>query len=221
MRSLAVLLSGTGTTLQNLIDVIAAGELPAKIAVVLSSNPNAYGVIRAQQAGIDVEIVNRKEFNDPVVFADAVNARLSRYDVDLLVLAGYNHLVKLDRRRNIPAINIHPALIPSFCGKGLFGDRVHKAVLDYGVRFTGVTVHFVDEEYDHGPVILQEPVEVRYGDTVDSLRSRVQQVEHRLYPTAIKLFVEGRLRIEGRTVVILPRQKDEGGRMKDEKRSNE
>ncbi len=204
--SLAVLVSGTGTTLQNLIDRIAAGELPARIAVVLSSKPDAYGITRAQKAGIPVEVVNRKEFKDVEAFADGVNARLEKYDIDLVVLAGYSHLIKLDKRRSIPAINIHPALIPAFCGKGYYGDRVHKAVLDYGVRFTGVTVHFVDEEYDHGPVILQEPVEVRHGDTVDSLRSRVQQVEHRLYPTAIKLFAERRLEVEGRNVVILPRR---------------
>jgi len=204
--SLAVLLSGTGTTLQNLIDRIAAGDLPARIAVVVSSKPDAYGIVRAQKASIPVEVVNRKDFKDPMDFADAVNARLEKHDIDLIVLAGYSHLITLDKRRQIPAINIHPALIPAFCGKGYYGDRVHKAVLEYGVRFTGVTVHFVDEEYDHGPVILQEPVEVRHGDTVDSLRSRVQRVEHRLYPTAIKLFAEGRLKIEARKVIILPRR---------------
>ncbi len=204
--SLAVLLSGTGTTLQNLIDRITAGELPARIAVVVSSKPNAYGIVRAQKASIPVEIVNRRDFKDAMDFADAVNARLEKHDIDLIVLAGYNHLITLDKRRQIPALNVHPALIPAFCGKGYYGDRVHKAVLEYGVRFTGVTVHFVDEEYDHGPVILQEPVEVRQGDTVDSLRSRVQRVEHRLYPTAIKLFAEGRLKIENRKVIILPRK---------------
>lgn len=204
--SLAVLLSGTGTTLQNLIDRIAAGELPARIAVVVSSKPDAYGIVRAQKASIPVEVVNRKDFKDAMDFADAVNARLEKHDIDLIVLAGYNHLITLDKRRQIPAMNIHPALIPAFCGKGYYGDRVHKAVLKYGVRFTGVTVHFVDEEYDHGPVILQEPVEVRHGDTVDSLRSRVQQVEHRLYPTAIRLFAESRLKIEARKVIILPRR---------------
>ncbi|MBN1592863.1 MAG: phosphoribosylglycinamide formyltransferase, partial [Candidatus Coatesbacteria bacterium] len=109
-------------------------------------------------------------------------------------------------RPRIPAINIHPALIPAFCGKGYYGDRVHKAVLEYGVRFTGVTVHFVDEEYDHGPIILQEPVEVRQDDTVETLKSRVHSVEQRLYPMAIKLFAEGRLKVQDHKVIILPRE---------------
>ena len=203
--SLAVLLSGTGTTLQNLIDRIQAGSLPAKIAVVVSSRPDAYGVVRAKSAGIPVETVNRKDFKDPMEFAEAVSARLQKHDIDLIVLAGYNHLIKLGTQPRIPAINIHPALIPAFCGKGYYGDRVHKAVLDHGVRFTGVTVHFVDEEYDHGPIILQEPVEVRQDDTVETLRSRVHRVEQRLYPMAIKLFAERRLEVQGRKVAILPR----------------
>ncbi|MBN1593823.1 MAG: phosphoribosylglycinamide formyltransferase [Candidatus Coatesbacteria bacterium] len=205
--SLAVLLSGTGTTLQNLIDKIAAGELPVKIAVVVSSRPDAYGVVRAHKAGIPVEVINRKDFEDPMEHAEAVKARLAKHDIDLIVLAGYNHIVALEKSRQVPAINIHPALIPAFSGKGFYGDRVHKAVLEYGVRFTGVTVHFVDDEYDHGPVILQETVEVRDDDTVETLRSRVQQVEHRLYPTAIKLFAEGRLKVEGRRVKIMPRRR--------------
>lgn len=205
--SLAVLISGTGTTLQNIVDRINEGTLPAKIAVVLSSKPDAYGIVRAKKAGLPVEIVNRKDFSDAMAFAGAVSERLCQYDMDLIVLAGYNHLIVLDQVRRIPAINIHPALIPSFCGKGYYGDRVHKAVLDYGVKFTGVTVHFVDDKYDHGPVILQEPVEVRQDDTVDTLRSRVLRVEHTLYPEAIKLFAEGRLKIEGRKVHILPRKR--------------
>jgi len=206
--SLAVLLSGAGTTLQNLIDRIQAGSLPAKIAVVVSSRPDAYGVVRAETAGIPVEVVNRKNFRDTMEFAEAVNARLQKHDIGLIVLAGYNHLIKLPER-GTPAMNIHPALIPAFCGKGYYGDRVHKAVLEYGVRFTGVTVHFVDEKYDHGPIILQEPVEVRQDDTIETLRSRVHSVEQRLYPMAIKLFAEGRLKLQGRKVIILPR-KDRG-----------
>jgi len=205
--SAAVLLSGTGSTLQNLIGWIAAGKLPAKIAVVLSSKPDAYGVTRAKDAGIPVVIVNRKGFKDHTKFAQEVNDRLAKFDLDLIVLAGYSHLLLLDKLRNIPAINIHPALIPSFCGKGFYGDKVHKAVLEQGIKVTGVTVHFVDEEYDHGPIVLQEAVRVRRDDTIASLRSRVQRIEHRLYPEAIKLFAEGRLRVEGRKVIILPLSK--------------
>jgi len=203
--SLAVLISGSGTTLQNIIDHIASKELPAKIVVVLSSSAKAYGVVRAQNAGIPVEILNRKDYASAREYARAINERLSEYDFDLMVLAGFNYLIEPDKSRDIPAINIHPALVPAFCGKGYYGDRVHKAVLEYGVKVTGVTVHFVDEKYDHGPVILQEPVKVRDDDTVESLRSRVQQVERRLYPEAIRLFAEGRLRVEGRRVRILPR----------------
>ncbi|MCD6328523.1 phosphoribosylglycinamide formyltransferase [bacterium] len=205
--SAAVLLSGTGSTLQNLIGWIAAGKLPAKIAVVLSSKPDAYGVTRAKDAGIPVVIVNRKGFKNHTKFAQEVNDRLAKFDLDLIVLAGYSHLLLLDKLRNIPAINIHPALIPSFCGKGFYGDKVHKAVLEQGIKVTGVTVHFVDEEYDHGPIVLQEAVRVRRDDTIASLRSRVQRIEHRLYPEAIKLFAEGRLRVEGRKVIILPLSK--------------
>jgi len=205
--SLGILLSGTGTTLQNLIDKIERGDLPARIEFVLSSKPNAYGITRARKAGLPVETVDRKEFKDMRDFGLAVNERIFRYDIDLIVLAGYSHLLILDHLRETPAINIHPALIPAFCGKGYYGDRVHKAVLEYGVKITGVTVHFVDDQYDHGPIILQEAIRVRPDDAVDSLRSRVQRVEHRLYPEAIKLFAAGRLRREGGRVRILPQRK--------------
>jgi phosphoribosylglycinamide formyltransferase-1 len=202
---IAFLLSGSGSTLQNLIDRREKGQLDIEIAAVLSSKPKAFGLERARRHGIPAHAVDRRAYQDENGFNDALHRVLEEYDPELLVLGGF--LSKLQLRERYAAgraMNIHPALIPAFSGKGFYGERVHRAVLESGVKVTGVTVHFLDEEYDTGPIILQEAVPVLDDDTAESLASRVQEKERELFPKAIQLFAEGRLRIEGRWVRILP-----------------
>jgi formyltetrahydrofolate-dependent phosphoribosylglycinamide formyltransferase len=200
---LAVLLSGSGTSLQNLIDKIDAGALSAEIAVVIASKPDAFGLERARRRGIPAVPVPRKRHPDVAAFNDALHAELARHPVDLVVLLGFLSPFETRGRFDGRAINVHPALVPAFCGKGWYGHRVHEGVIESGVKVTGATVHFVDAEYDHGPIILQEAVPVLDDDTPETLAARVQEAERRLVPETIRLFAEGRLRIEGRQVKIL------------------
>jgi folate-dependent phosphoribosylglycinamide formyltransferase PurN len=178
----AVLLSGEGTSLENLFEKIESGDLPAQIAVVISSKENVGGLERARRRGIPAVAVPRKSHPNTSAFNDAFETR-----------------GKFDRR----SINVHPALIPSFSGQGYYGQRVHEAVLAAGVKITGATVHFIDAEYDCGPIILQESLPVLDDDTPASLAERVQAAERRLVPEAIRLFASGRLAIDGRHVRIL------------------
>ncbi len=202
---IAVLLSGSGTTLQNLIDRIEKGQLGGvEVTAVVSSKPSAFGLERARRHGIPGHAVDRRAYRDAHAFNNALHRVLEGCNPDLLVLAGFLSMLELRERYVGRAMNIHPALIPAFSGKGFYGERVHKAVLDYGVRLTGVTVHFLDEEYDTGPIILQETVPVLDDDTPETLARRVQEKERELFPRAIQLFADGRLRIEGRRVRILP-----------------
>ena len=196
---IAVLASGGGTNLQTLIDAVDKGDINGEIAAVISDNENAYALERARKHGIKAIYINRK------LLAERLMAELQKLDIELVVLAGFlsildRELVKAYEGR---IINIHPSLIPSFCGKGFYGERVHKAALEYGVKVSGATVHFVDEGTDSGPIIFQEAVPVYFEDTSETLAARVLQVEHRLLPAAVGLFCEGRLRIEGRKVKIL------------------
>jgi formyltetrahydrofolate-dependent phosphoribosylglycinamide formyltransferase len=200
---LAVLLSGGGTTLQNFIDRIAAGALRAEIAVVVSSRADAYGLERARRAGIPALTVARKEQADAERFNDALHRALEPFAVDLVILAGFLSLFQPRDRYAGRVMNIHPALIPAFCGAGFYGDKVHRAVIESGVRISGCTVHFADDQYDHGPIILQGTVPVLDDDTPETLAARVHRVEQELYPEAVRLWTEGRLRIEGRRVRIL------------------
>lgn len=204
MLRIAVLLSGTGRSLENLQQEIIAGRLRAGIAVVVSSKPEAYGLVRAKAHGLDAVAVSRREHADLEAFNAAINAVLVPYGVDLVVLAGF-----LSLYQPLPALagrvmNIHPALLPAFGGEGFYGDRVHQAVLDSGVKVSGCTVHFADSQYDHGPIILQTAVPVLDDDTVPSLAARVFAAECEAYPRAIQLFADDRLRLEGRRVRILP-----------------
>lgn len=204
MLRIAVLLSGTGRSLENLQQEITAGRLHADIAVVVSSKPEAYGLVRAKAHGLDAVAVSRREHADLEAFNAAINAVLAPYGVDLVVLAGF-----LSLYQPLPALagrvmNIHPALLPAFGGKGFYGARVHQAVLDSGVKVSGCTVHFADSQYDHGPIILQTAVPVLDNDTVPSLAARVFAAECEAYPRAIQLFGDDRLRLEGRRVRILP-----------------
>lgn len=200
---LAVLLSGSGTTLQNLIDRIEAGTLDAQIQVVISSKSTAYGLQRAQNHNIPTAVVRPKDYPDMKSFNQALWGVIRQYPVDLVVLAGFLSLIEVPPDFVNRIMNIHPALIPAFCGKGMYGHHVHEAVIRSGVKITGCTVHFVDDQYDHGPIILQEAVPVLDDDTPESLAERVQAKERELYPLAIQLFAEGRLKVEGNRVRIV------------------
>jgi phosphoribosylglycinamide formyltransferase-1 len=206
MLRLGILVSGGGTNLQAIIDKIECGYLAGcEIATVVSSRQDAYALERAAKYGIPSACISKKNFSDPDDYDRAMLEHFGRYNVDLVVLAGFlsmlgSSFVEAYRNR---IMNIHPSLIPSFCGKGFYGIIPHKAALDYGVKVTGATVHFVDYEYDSGPIILQKAVEVLDDDTPESLQARVmKEAEWELLPEAIKLYSEGRLTVEGRKVHI-------------------
>jgi formyltetrahydrofolate-dependent phosphoribosylglycinamide formyltransferase len=200
---LAVLLSGTGRTLENLLATIARGALAARVAVVVSSRPGVRGLAVAEAHGIPTRTVERRDFADDATFSAAIYGAVAPHGPRLIVLGGFL------RRLTIPPawagriINIHPSLLPAFGGRGLYGRRVHEAVLAHGVKVTGCTVHFADDEYDHGPIVLQRAVPVLDDDTAETLGERVFAAECALYPAAIALFAAGRLRPEGRRVRVL------------------
>ncbi len=200
----AVLLSGNGTSLENLLEHIDSGALRAEVVVVIASKEKAYGLERARRRGIPAIAVPRVRESDIEQFNDRLHAALDEHDVDLVALLGFLSLFELREKYEGRTINVHPALIPAFCGKGFYGRRVHEAVLASGVKLTGATVHFTDEQYDHGQIILQEAVPVLEDDTVETLSARVMACERRLVPRAIQLFAEGRIQIEGRQTRILP-----------------
>jgi formyltetrahydrofolate-dependent phosphoribosylglycinamide formyltransferase len=201
---IAVLLSGNGTSLENLFEQIDAGRVPAEVVVVVSSKPDAYGLERARRRGVPAVAVPRREHVDADRFNDALHAVLEQYDVDLVALLGFLSLFQLRGRYTGRAINVHPALIPAFSGHGFYGRRVYDAVLESGVKVTGATVHFTDDEYDHGPIILQEAVPVLEDDTPERLAERVTAAERRLVPEAIRLIAEGRVEIEDGRCRIRP-----------------
>jgi len=157
-----------------------------------------------EKAGIPAQAFPRKDYDSADTFGTAIWDFVGEYKPDLIVLAGFMSLLPVIPKYDGRIMNVHPALIPAFSGKGMYGHHVHQAVLDYGVKLTGVTVHFVDEEYDNGPIILQSAVPVEEGDTADTLAARVQAEEREVYPRAIQLFAEDRLKLEGRQVRILP-----------------
>jgi formyltetrahydrofolate-dependent phosphoribosylglycinamide formyltransferase len=199
---IAVLLSGSGTSLENLLEKIDAGDVRGEVRVVIASKTKAFGLERARRRGIPALPIPRKQHPDVSEFNDAIHAVLEKYDIDLVLLLGFLSPFETRGRFEGRTINVHPALIPAFCGKGFYGHRVHEEVIESGVKLTGATVHFVDAEYDHGPIIFQEALEVRDDDTPESLAERVQAVERRLVPEAVRLFAESKLTIEGRWVRI-------------------
>ncbi len=201
--NLAVLISGSGTTLQNLIDKINNKTLNAKIQIVICSSPDAYGIKRAKQNNIPVVVVQNKDYNDTESFSYIIMNEIEKYPVDLIILAGFLHLIKIPEKYSGKVMNIHPGLIPAFCGKGYYGHHVHKAVIDSGVKVSGCTVHFVDNEYDRGPIIIQRVVHVDIDDSADTLAQKIFKEECIAYPEAIHLFAEGKLKIEERKVRIL------------------
>ena len=197
---IAVLISGGGTTLANLIRCIQAGSLPAYIECVVSSRTNVRGVHIARDAGLDVSICRPVDFDSPETFSEAVFNEFRKREVDLAVMAGFLCFLPIPDDYLHRVVNIHPALIPAFCGKGYHGLHVHEAVLRYGCKISGCTVHFVDNEYDHGPIIAQSAVEVLDADTPEALAARVFAAECEIYPKALKWIAEGRLRVNGRKV---------------------
>jgi formyltetrahydrofolate-dependent phosphoribosylglycinamide formyltransferase len=200
---LAVFLSGSGTTLQNFIDRIADGRLRAKLAVVVSSKADVLGLERAKKAGIPTAIVERKKCASVEEFSEKLFGHCRQAEAELVCMAGFLQLIRVPEDFIGRVMNIHPALIPAFCGKGFYGHHVHEAAIASGIKASGCTVHFADNEYDHGPIILQRAVPVLDDDTPDSLAGRVFEQECEAYPEAIRLFAEKKLRIEGRRVRIV------------------
>ena len=201
---LAVLLSGSGRTLDNFFEHIDSGDLPAEIVVVIGSRPDALGLEKAKKRGVDTHCVNRREYKDAASFSDAINETLAAYNPDLVLHAGFMHFCHVPDEYLGKVMNIHPALIPAFCGHGYYGHYVHEAVLKYGAKVSGCTVHFADNIYDNGPIIVQRTVPVLEDDTPDTLAARVFEQECIAYPQAVKLFADGRLGIQGRKVRIKP-----------------
>ncbi len=210
MIRIAVLASGSGTNLQSIINACESGVINGEVVAVISNVEGAYALERARKHGIEAIPIpsrgrKRKEHEKEVL------AELDRIEPDLIALAGYMRMLTAEfiERYEGRIMNIHPALLPCFGGKGMYGENVHRAVLDSGARFSGCTVHFVTPEVDRGPIIVQRCVPVKDGDTVETLKARVLEEEHRAYPEAIRLFAEGRLRVEGNRVRIMESAKSE------------
>lgn len=206
MLKMVVLVSGGGTNLQAILDAIADGTVTnARIAAVISNNPGAYALTRAEQAGIEQMCISPKSYGTREEFNRALLEKLQSYEPDLIVLAGCMVVIPPEMVRAFPnkIINIHPALIPSFCGTGYYGLRVHEKALERGVKVTGATVHFVDEGTDTGPIILQKAVDVCRDDTPQILQRRVmEQAEWKILPEAINLIANGRVTVRDRKVII-------------------
>ncbi len=192
---LGVLISGGGTTMTNLADRIRDGRLDAGIVLVLASNPDAGGIEKAKQRGLPVRVVPRRQYDATEAFSDAVWAELRAARVDLVVLAGFLSLLRIPDDYLYRVINIHPALLPKFGGKGMYGRHVHEAVLAAGESESGCTVHFADNAYDRGPIILQRRCPVKPDDTPDTLAARVMAEEREALPQAVQLYAENRLQI--------------------------
>lgn len=196
MLRLAVLVSGSGTDLQSIIDAHQQGNIHCEIALVVSNRKNAYGLVRAQNAGIPTAVIKNQ---------DELLDTLQKEKIDCIVLAGYLAILKKELIQAYPnkIINIHPSLIPSFCGPGMYGMHVHDAVLAKGVKVSGATVHFVSEEVDGGPIIYQEAVDISDLDTSEDIQKRVLEVEHRILPKVVGLYCDGKIKVEKGRVHIL------------------
>jgi len=203
-KRFAVLASGGGTDFQSLIDACAAGRINAEICTLIAGKPDIYAIERARHANIPVKVVRKGDYQDAAAFDEAILQTLRDCCADFAVLAGYLNILG---KKTIEAfenriINIHPALIPSFCGMGYYGGRVHKAVVEAGVKISGATVHFVNEEADAGPIILQESVPVYAEDAPDDVAARVLELEHKLLPRAVALMADGKLSVKQGRVYI-------------------
>lgn len=208
MVKIAVLVSGGGTNLQALIDAQARGEIVGgQLSLVIASKPGVYALERAEKAGIPSCVIARKDYDSAQAMTVALVEKLQAEGIGLVVLAGFMTIITGEMVTEYPnaILNVHPALIPSFCGQGFYGLHVHEKALSYGVKVSGATVHFVSEECDGGPIVLQKAVEVLDGDTPETLQKRImEQAEWVLLPQAVSLFCQGRLKVEGRRVKILP-----------------
>ena len=206
MKNIVVLVSGGGTNLQALIDAQNRGEIPnGKITCVISSNPNAYALERAKNNSIETAVIRRKDYEEFSDYDNALTALLKEKNADLVVLAGFMTVLGPTVISNFEnkIINIHPALIPSFCGKGFYGLYVHEAALAKGVKVTGATAHFVNEECDGGPIIIQKAVQIQNGDTPEILQKRVmEQAEWKILPKAVALFCENKIKVENNITIV-------------------
>ena len=197
---IAVLISGGGTTLRNMLTEIDAGRLDVAVTLVISSSADAKGLRFADEAGIARKVVVRREHANQDAFSQVIFDHCRRAGVEYVVMGGFLKRVTIPADFENRVVNIHPALIPAFCGEGFYGHHVHEAVLQYGAKISGCTVHIADNQYDHGPVILQQAVEVREDDTPDSLAARVFEAECEAYPKALALLAAGKVAVEGRRV---------------------
>jgi phosphoribosylglycinamide formyltransferase-1 len=201
---IGILISGSGTNLQSLIDNIESGNINGKITVVISNRKDAYGLERAKQKGIKAVYIRQKDYEDFEKFNTAIIDELKAHNVELVVLAGYLKILTsnfIEEYKN-KIINIHPSLIPSFCGKGYYGDKVHEEAVNYGVKLSGATVHFVDEGADTGPIIIQKAVDISYEDNAHTLQRKILKIEHEILPLAVKYYCEGKISVRGRKVKI-------------------
>ena len=206
MVSIAVMVSGSGTNLQAILDAQKKGVIQSgKVALVISDRKGAYAIERAKKQGIEAWEIDRKDYSSRDEFFEKIAARLEERGIGLIVLAGFMSILSgaFVRRYSMKIINIHPSLIPAFCGKGYYGLKVHQAALDYGVKITGATVHFVTEEVDGGPVILQKAVDIPQGIRAEELQQLVlRECEWDILPRAVELFCAGKLEIKGRIVTM-------------------
>lgn len=199
---LAVLISGSGSTLANLLQCIRQGSLSAEVVLVVASSPQAKGIRFAVEADIPHHIIQTREFDSVESFSERIFSECRHANVDLAVMGGFLKRVTVPSDFENRVLNVHPSLIPSFCGKGFYGSRVHQAVIDYGAKISGCTIHFVDDEYDHGPILSQTTVPVLPADSAEILAARVIAQERIAYPEAIQLIAENRVSIDGRRVFI-------------------
>ncbi|SES87950.1 formyltetrahydrofolate-dependent phosphoribosylglycinamide formyltransferase [Natronincola peptidivorans] len=201
---IAVLISGGGTNLQALIDAVETRDIKGKIALVISNKRDAYGLVRAEKHGIETMVLEKETYGFRERRDAALLEILQEKKIDLIVLAGYLAILPSIIINAFPnrVMNIHPSLIPSFCGNGYYGEKVHEEALKRGIKVTGATVHFVNEVTDGGPIILQETVEVDFEDDVKSLQEKVLEAEHKILPLAVKLFAEEKLEVVGNRVKI-------------------
>jgi len=202
---IAVMISGGGTNLQALIDKIHNKNVGGEIVLVVSNKEDAYGLTRAKNNDIKNSIIDKKQYVSALEYEENLINVLEEANVDLVVLAGYLAFIPIEviKKYKNRIINIHPSLIPSFCGKGFYGDKVHQEVINRGVKLTGATVHFVNEEMDGGPIIIQKQVKVEFSDTVQSLQNKVLDIEHEILPLAVRLFIEGKLRVINNRVEVI------------------
>lgn len=201
LKNIAVFASGRGSNFSAIIRAVKKGKIKANLSLLISDNPKAGAIARAKRAGVKMALVKREDFSSKSDFEKRIIQHLQDNKIELVILAGFMRVLGHDliEAYNQRILNIHPAILPSF--KGAQGI---KDAFDYGVKVTGVTIHFVDAEMDHGPIVLQAQVLVEENDTLESLEKKIHKIEHKLYPQAIRLFLEGKLRVEGRKVKITP-----------------